>query len=393
MKIRFLLVFVLLSAVVALGQSYPIGHTTITFNDPTRTGGFGSGGGSGRQIQSEIYYPGTSAGEDVPVETGSFPVVVFGHGFVMAWDAYENVWGALVPEGYIVVFPRTEGGLSPSHLDFGMDLSVCENKMQLEGSNSGSLFFNHVENSTAIIGHSMGGGATVLGAASSAAVKTIVGLAPAETNPSAIDSSALITIPALVFSGSSDGVTPPSDHHIPIYNGINAACKYFISVTGGAHCYFANSNFNCDFGEATASSGITVTRTEQQTIMNDYLIKWLDYQLKSDLSAKVAFDALLVSDTRITYQDDCLATSVTERDNSKFRVYPNPTSGIVQLDFNDMDGELTVQVFSIDGRVIENLSSINSNNLKVDLSYHPNGIYFFNVRSGQDYKTFKVLKY
>ena len=81
-----------------------------------------------------------------------------------------------------------------------------------------------------------------------------------------------------------------------------------------------------------------------------------------------------------------------EIDNTPI-VYPNPTRGKVQLDFNDMDGELTVQVFSIDGRVIENFSSINSNNLKVDLSYHPNGIYFFNVRSGQDYKTFKVLKY
>ena len=383
MKIRIPLVFVLLSAVVALGQSYPIGHTTITFNDPTRTGGFGSGGGSGRQIQSEIYYPGTSAGEDVPVETGSFPVVVFGHGFVMAWDAYENVWEALVPEGYIVVFPRTEGGLSPSHLDFGMDLSVGENKMQMEGSNSGSLFFNHVENSTAIIGHSMGGGATVLGAASSAAVKTIVGLAPAETNPSAIDSSALITIPALVFSGSSDGVTPPSDHHIPIYNGINATCKYFISVTGGAHCYFANSNFNCDFGEATASSGITVTRTEQQTIMNDYLIKWLDYQLKSDLSGKIAFDALLASDTRITYQDDCLATSVTERDNSKFRLYPNPSSSIVSIEFEPLEILSYISITNLMGQVIMEIPlQPNDSGIKVDLFTLEKGLYL--VRLNKD---------
>ena len=383
MKIRFLLFFVLHSAVVALGQSYPIGHTTITFNDPTRTGGFGSGGGAGRQIQSEIYYPGTSAGEDVPVETGSFPVVVFGHGFVMAWDAYENVWEALVPEGYIVVFPRTEGGLSPSHLDFGMDLSVCENKMQLEGSNSGSLFFNHVENSTAIIGHSMGGGATVLGAASSAAVKTIVGLAPAETNPSAIDTSALITIPALVFSGSSDGVTPPSDHHIPIYNGINATCKYFISVTGGAHCYFANSNFNCDFGEATASSGITVTRTEQQTIMNDYLIKWLDYQLKSDLSAKVAFDALVVSDTRITYQDDCVTTSISNSENSIFRIYPNPSNSIVSIEFKPIGFNSRISILNGLGQVVKEIPiQPNDSGIQVDLFTLEKGLYL--VRLNKD---------
>ena len=36
---------------------FQIGHTTLTFNDPTRNGVFGSGEGPGRQIQSEVYYP------------------------------------------------------------------------------------------------------------------------------------------------------------------------------------------------------------------------------------------------------------------------------------------------------------------------------------------------
>ena len=376
----------LFSTLVSTAQPYPIGHTTLTFNDPSRSGGFGSGGGPGRQIQSEVYYPGTTSGEDVPVETGSFPVVVFGHGFVMAWDAYENVWEALVLEGYIVVFPRTEGGLSPSHLDFGMDLSVCENKMQLEGSNSGSLFFNHVENSTAIIGHSMGGGATVLGAASSAAVKTIVGLAPAETNPSAIDSSALITIPALVFSGSSDGVTPPSDHHIPIYNGINTTCKYFISVTGGAHCYFANSNFNCDFGEATASSGITVTRTEQQTIMNDYLIKWLDYQLKSDLSAKIAFDALLVSDTRITYMDNCATTTLIEKKESTITIFPNPANNWITVELKSPQ-QTPILITNVLGEIIIEIT-LQGNLATIDTAHWPRGTYILKAQG----ETEKFLK-
>jgi hypothetical protein len=35
-------------------SQYQIGHTTPIFNDPARTGGFESGGGSGRQIQTEI---------------------------------------------------------------------------------------------------------------------------------------------------------------------------------------------------------------------------------------------------------------------------------------------------------------------------------------------------
>jgi len=93
-------------------SQYQIGHTTLTFNDPTRNGGFGSGGGPGRQIQTEVYYPTFIAGENTPVATfPEFPVIVFGHGFAMGWDAYQNIWEHLVPQGYIMAFVRTEGSL------------------------------------------------------------------------------------------------------------------------------------------------------------------------------------------------------------------------------------------------------------------------------------------
>ena len=76
----------------------------------------------------------------------------------------------------------------------------------------------------------------MLAAANNANISGIVGLAPAETNPSAIGVCANISVPALIFSGSSDGVTPPAEHHLPIYQGIASSCKSFVSITGGAHC-------------------------------------------------------------------------------------------------------------------------------------------------------------
>lgn len=298
-------------SLAAFAQTPQVGHTTITFNDAARTGGFGSGGGPGRQIQSEVYYPATTAGTDVAAMAGAHPVVVFGHGFVMAWDAYENVWEALVAEGYIVVFPRTEGGFSPDHNEFAMDLAHLVNEMQALNTDAGSLFFGHVASKSAIMGHSMGGGATFLAAANNSSIETAIGLAPAETNPSAIAAAAQVSVPTVVFSGSADGVTPAQDHHQPIYNALNVSCKHFISITGGAHCYFANANFNCDFGEGTASSGISVTRTEQQTIMNDYVIEWLDYKLKDDCIAFGNFTSMVPTDSRITYQDSCSSSGLT----------------------------------------------------------------------------------
>ncbi|MBK7130781.1 MAG: T9SS type A sorting domain-containing protein [Crocinitomicaceae bacterium] len=305
---KFIYVFALIIISHACIAQYQIGHTTITFNDPTRTGGYGSGGGPGRQIQTEIYYPANVAGEDVAVIPPYHPVVICGHGFAMSWDAYENVWESLVPLGYILAFPRTEGSLfpSPSHEEFAQDLLIVEQKLIALHSEPTSIFYDHVFNRSAIIGHSMGGGCTILaGAVGSVTLKTIVGFAPAETSPSAIADASAVTVPALIFSGSSDGVTPPVDHHLPIYNALGSACKFFVSIDGGAHCYFANTNFNCDFGESTSSTGISVTREEQQEKTMSLLIPWLDFYLHENCDAYNAFEDSLSSVGGITTQQQC----------------------------------------------------------------------------------------
>lgn len=292
-------------AFVSMAQ-FSIGSRTITFNDPTRTGGFGSGGGAGRQIQCEIYYPANTAGANVAVATGQFPVIVFGHGFAMAWDAYTNIWEEIVPKGYIMVFPRTEGGLipGPSHGDFGLDLVVAEQRMVAEGNLSSSPFYQKLSNKNAIMGHSMGGGATILAGANNTSIKTIIGLAPAETTPSAIAAAANVSVPALILSGVQDGVTPPVDHHIPIYTALGSSCKTIVNIAGGGHCYFANSNFNCDFGESTSSSGITLTRAQQQQKMYDLITPWLAFYLKGECNGFTNFETAL-NGAGLTNQRSC----------------------------------------------------------------------------------------
>ena len=77
-----------ISVLLSLAQ-HSVGHYQITFQDPSR---------NNRDIQTEIYYPATSAGDNTPVASGQFPVIVFGHAFVMAWDAYQNLWDEFVPK-------------------------------------------------------------------------------------------------------------------------------------------------------------------------------------------------------------------------------------------------------------------------------------------------------
>lgn len=358
----FLIFVVILFSFPALSQ-YQIGHFNVTFQDPDR---------GNRNIETEIYYPSVSTGNNTPISSGQFPVIVFGHGFVMAWDAYENIWEEIVSKGYIMVFPRTEGSIfSTDHQQFGWDLQFLVTKLQNEGNNSSSPLFNGVGNNTALMGHSMGGGASFLAADSlcengNGQLKTIIGLAPAESNSngvSSINSASNVSVPALIFSGSQDGVTPPIDHHLPIYNSLSSDCKAFISIIGGGHCYFANSNFNCDFGESTSSTGISITRAEQHDVTFDFLNLWLDYTLKNGCADFNAFQDSLANSNRITKEQTCIQNpipSITENGgvltssisgvSYQWYLDNNPINGANSIEFTSItDGNYTVEVSFLEG--------------------------------------------
>lgn len=110
-------------SLTGIAQPFQTGHTSVTFTDPAR---------NNRSIATEIYYPADVSGNNVPVTTAvqdRFPVLIFGHGFTMTWSAYENIWTALAPQGFILAFPKTEGSLFPSHSAFGTDLAFVATQM------------------------------------------------------------------------------------------------------------------------------------------------------------------------------------------------------------------------------------------------------------------------
>ena len=307
-----------------LFPQYQIGHYNSTFQDPDRFN---------RNIETEIYYPAITNGDNTISAEGQFPVIIFGHGFVQDWDVYQNLWQEFVPNGYIMVFPRTEVSFfSTDHQQFGWDLQFLVSKIQDEGFSNTSPVYNTVDNNTALMGHSMGGGASFLAADSlcsngNSQLKTLIGLAPAESSSngvSSIASAANITVPSLILSGSQDGVTPPSVHHIPLYDNLASNFKTFISIIGGAHCYFSNPSFTCDFGESASSTGISISREEQQAITYDFLNLWLDYTLKDDCTDFFEFQDYLNTSNSIDYNQT----------NTEVESCEEPVNGDINLDGN-----------------------------------------------------------
>jgi len=78
-----------------LHAQYFIGNYSKVFQDSTR---------SNRNVPTEIYYPSISAGNNTQVAFEQFPIIIFGHGFLMSFSAYQNLWDEFVPRGYIIVF-------------------------------------------------------------------------------------------------------------------------------------------------------------------------------------------------------------------------------------------------------------------------------------------------
>jgi dienelactone hydrolase len=323
-----------------LNAQYLIGHLSHAFTDTFR---------NNRQINCEVYYPALAEGDNVECAAGTFPVVVFGHGFVMSYQAYGNIRTDLVPEGYILLFPTTEAGI-PDHQAFGDDLRFVATQCGDLNNNGASPLFGHLSDQKALAGHSMGGGASWLAAADNPDIQCVVGLAPAETNPSAVTAAASVNTPVLVLSGSADQVTPPSSNHIPMYEATASPCKALVSILEGSHCYFANAGSLCDLGEFTPGQ---MTRSEQQEITRNLMLYWLNFYLKSDLNAIDLFESYCAEHGSIELTTSCDFTGIwLSPDRAETMVFPNPFShSFVVKTFAQFE-DAGYRLYSPDGRTI-----------------------------------------
>jgi hypothetical protein len=354
----------------SLAQPFQIGTLNVDFVDSSR---------NNRVVNTRIYYPANTAGNNVPVTTltaEQFPVLTFGHGFLMAWSAYANIWEAMVPQGYIMAFPTTEGGISPSHLEFARDLVFVNNTIKDLGTNPTSIFNTRVHPRSGVMGHSMGGGAAHIAATLSTNINALLSLSAAITNPSPISSSASINIPTLLITGTNDCVTVPQNTQIPIYNAItNSPCKSFVSITGGSHCQMANFNFNCNLGDSTCTPAPTITREFQHQVLNQFMSLWLDGFLKQICQSHLTFLQTMSQSPAITFQNSCepCALSASSLMADELTIYPNPTAGEFVID------KITFQnitFFDLSGKNYELLSTEGG---KINISQFSPGIYFIKI--------------
>lgn len=229
---------------------FPVGQANRTWLDPDR---------DDRSVGVLIRYPAATAGAGAtPIEGCDFPVLAVGHGFTIPADRYRFLVDGLVPTGVILVLPTTEGGLAPDHAAFGADLAFATRALRADpafGVAAGTL--------RGVLGHSMGGGAAVLAAASDPGLGLLVGLAPAETNPSAVAAAASVRVPTLMLTGSRDCVTPFATHAGPILSALGSSSVRHVDIGGGSHCQFSDGYFTCSIGEGSCGGTASIPAATQ----------------------------------------------------------------------------------------------------------------------------------
>lgn len=337
-------------------------------------------------VDVRIWYPATTAGTNAPVASGQFAILAFGHGFNLNYLDYDQICSHLASWGYIVLSPDVQNGFNVDHLEYARELAACLNYMEVQGTSSGSDFYQKTDTMIGVLGHSMGGGASALVPLVYPSVDAISGLAAAETNPSAISALANYTGPFQAISGSDDNTAPENSNQEPMFLAVQAP-KQWVSITGGAHCKFTDGTTICDL----VSSAGSISRSDQIYLAKKYTTAFFNYFLKND---SLAFPFLCgdsvtadVTAGNLLNASDflCPITSVTPAEVANFWVYPNPVTDLLRVETME-----EVSLYQSDGRMV-NVPVIEEGGHKVlNVETLPAGIYFLRCQMGV--KSVQVLR-
>jgi peroxidase len=78
---------------------------------------------------------------------------------------------------------------------------------------------------------------------------------------------------------------------------------------------------------------------------------------------------------------------------SQFRLFPNPASDILNVELGDVEGRVTVKIFSANGELVKTIvTSSPGNYLPVNVSSFRNGLYAINIITSKATKSFTFIK-
>lgn len=230
-RIRYLLTLTLVLSFLANATAQEISRESLGSPGPYQVAYYSSYPAVPEFSAATIYFP-ANKGED-------FPGIAISPGFV---ESQENMswWGNhLASHGYAVLTLDTNELRDDPTLRADALMAAIE-VLRNEGERMGGTLRGKILNDRmAIMGHSMGGGGTLIAAnAHSAELKAAIPFTPWQPDG---DFSA-ISIPTLVIAGENDRIAPVADHALPHFESLSEDIpKMYFEIKNGNH-FIANTN-------------------------------------------------------------------------------------------------------------------------------------------------------
>lgn len=104
--------------------------------------------------------------------------------------------------------------------------------------------------------------------------------------------------------------------------------------------------------------------------------------------------AVQVTVDNCTETSDCYTVAnvgLEENGTNPILVYPNPSTGIVNVQFGKQGEEISYSVTAVDGRIVRGLQKVNSSKLLLDLSSESKGVYFLYITQAESTEIFRLV--
>lgn len=216
-------------------------------------------------------------------------------------------------------------------------------------------------------------------------------------------------IPELGWGRAMGGSREIWEENIQLYKDFFVERPYYMRKYIGEYCRFEGS-YRLDLNLSESSHGKVLVNSNKKEVPRgfaaDYFInipvklsavpdegyafyKWLEID---DPNPEIDF--ISAADVRLTPLF-IPANSLREYEKAEFVVYPNPSSGIINIRFGTQAGSrLTVLVFNSAGQKVleESISSPGRNELRqFDLSHLQNGVYQLRINSKYNQKVTQLI--
>lgn len=189
-----------------------VGFRDHVFQNPTSSGS--------RQLPARVFYPSTKTGRDTPLDTHNAPyeVVVFLHGYATPGRKYLDLGHRVANWGYIGIFLDTA---EVDHARLVVDGWAMLSSIRQENARAGSFLRAALQvDRVGLLGHSMGGSATIHILANNPGYLAGLAFAPwkGTFGLRAQDVAQWVKAPVALVAGLGDRVTPWKESAGPIYD-------------------------------------------------------------------------------------------------------------------------------------------------------------------------------